>query len=69
MAVIGDILYLKCGSQPLVVVQPEHGDSKMVTLMSAPGVAVEIPIDALTATDPRPAIAKASADIAAQLNG
>lgn len=56
MAQIGDVLYLKSGSQPMTVVRQEEGDSAMVQLMSSPGVIIEIPLAALTETDPRPAV-------------
>jgi hypothetical protein len=68
MAQIGDVLYLKSGSQPMTVVQGEHGDSKMVSLMTSPGVTVDIPADALTDTDPGPAMAKVRAEMVAALN-
>lgn len=69
MAAIGDILYLKSGSQAMTVVQPEHGENNTITLMTAPGVSVDIPADALTSTDPLPAMLKARADKVAQLDG
>jgi hypothetical protein len=71
MAVIGDVLYLKSGSQPMTVMEPEKGDSAMVNLGIMHGaqlVTLQIPLACLTASDPGPVIAKARADQVAALN-
>jgi hypothetical protein len=55
MAEIGDVLYLKSGSQPMTVIGPNSaGDA--LRLMVTPGVVIEIPEAALTDTDPGPAL-------------
>lgn len=70
MAEIGDVLYLKCGSQPMVVTQLASNGEGTVQLRWMAGSSMstcDLPEACLIPDDPGPQMQKARADVMAQL--